>query len=439
MPESVYRQRNPQNSPYYQCVEDHFETFEMVYDDRFERRYGFFRSYVKQVIYRYLDCGILHHGFARVRCENCGQEYLLAFSCKRRHFCPSCHQKRVVEFGEWLCQEVIKAVPHRHVVLSIPKILRRYFLYDRKLLSELSRCGWEALKCFFKTITRDQKAVSGAVVAIQTFGDFLGYHPHLHILVSDGCFHKNGMFTVSPTIDKKALEQLFRHKVLKMLLTKGKITQDMINLLDKWRHTGFNVFCGRRILPCQKKSMENLARYIIRASFSQERMIYHRESGQVEYQSKDGKEARVFDALEWLAAMCSHVPNKGEQMVRYYGYYSNVSRGKRKKADADDKIPCILESELTDMAFRKNWARLIQKIYEVDPLKCPKCQGSMRVIAFIKDENVIKKILKHLGLWEVKRKPSPRANGPPLTPYSYPAPSVDDYVIDPDTPVEAYF
>jgi hypothetical protein len=62
--------------------------------------------------------------------------------------------------------------------------------------------------------------------------------------------------------------------------------------------------------------MENLARYIIRAYFSQERMTYHRESGQVEYQSKDGKEARVFDALEWLAAMCSHVPNKNEQTVR---------------------------------------------------------------------------------------------------------------------------
>jgi hypothetical protein len=61
----------------------------------------------------------------------------------------------------------------------------------------------------------------------------LGFHPHLHNLVSDGCFHKNGMFSVSPAIDAKALEQIFRHKVLKMLLVKGKITQDMITLLDK--------------------------------------------------------------------------------------------------------------------------------------------------------------------------------------------------------------
>ena len=86
----------------------------------------------------------------------------------------ACHQKRVVEFGEWLCQEVVKAVPHRHVVLSIPKILRRYFLYDRKLLSDLSRCGWEALKAFYTAVTQDQKAVPGAVVAIQTFGLRLG-------------------------------------------------------------------------------------------------------------------------------------------------------------------------------------------------------------------------------------------------------------------------
>ena len=307
----------------------------------------------------------------------------------------------MVEFGGWLCQEVVKAVPHRHVVFSIPKILRRYFLYDRRLLSELSRCGWEALKAFYTTGVRDPKAVPGAVVAIQTFGDFLGFHPHLHILVSDGCFYENGMFSVSPAVDIKALEQIFRHKVLKMLLAKGKITQDMISLLDKWQHTGFNVFSGPRILSRHEKSMENLARYIIRASFSQERMTYHRETGQVEYQSKDEKGTKVFDALEWLAAMCSHVPNKGEQMVRYYGHYSNVARGKRKKRDMDELIPSILEPDGSSKEFGKNWARLIQKIYEVGPLTCPKCQGEMRAISVIENEEVIRKILKHLGLWDI--------------------------------------
>ncbi|MBW1955388.1 MAG: hypothetical protein JRI83_06640 [Deltaproteobacteria bacterium] len=59
------------------------------------------------------------------------------------------------------------------------------------------------------------------------------------------------------------------------------------------------------------------------------------------------------------------------------------------------------------MKFRKTWFLLIQKIYEVDPLTCPKCQGKMRVVAFIEDPDVVNKILKHLNLWEFKKPPSP--------------------------------
>ena len=105
---AVYRPRNPNNSVYYQCIEDYFEVFEQIYEERFERRYGFYRPYVMQVMHRYLDRGDLHFGFARVKCKDCGHEFLLPFSCKRRHFYPSCHQKRVVAFGEWLCTEVFK-------------------------------------------------------------------------------------------------------------------------------------------------------------------------------------------------------------------------------------------------------------------------------------------------------------------------------------------
>jgi len=81
-------------------------------------------------------------------------------------------------------------------------------------------------------------------------------------------------------------------------------------------------------------------------------------------------------------------------VVRYYGYYSNVLRGKRQKEDQDDRMPFILEPGVSTKEYRKNCAMLIQKIYEVDPLTCPKCQGRMRIIAFIEDPEVIKKILK---------------------------------------------
>ena len=180
--------------------------------------------------------------------------------------------------------------------------------------------------------------------------------------------------------------------------------------------SGFNVFCGSRIQPGSEEAMENLARYIIRASFSQERMTYIPEETKAIYQSKDGKDEKIFDALEWLAAMCSHVPNKGEQMVRYYGFYSNVARGKRKKNEQDELIPSILESDGSSGEYKRNWARLIQKIYEVDPLTCPKCSGKMKIISVIEDSEIVKKILKHLELWDQKARPPPKANSPPITP-----------------------
>ena len=55
---------------------------------------------------------------------------------------------------------------------------------------------------------------------------------------------------------------------------------------------------------------------------------------------------------------------------------------------------------------------MIQKIYEVDPLICPKCSGDMRILAFIEDQEVIRKILNHLGLW----KRTPRAPPTPPSP-----------------------
>ncbi len=96
--------------------------------------------------------------------------------------------------------------------------------------------------------------------------------------------------------------------------------------------------------------MENLARYILRASFSQERMTYlpepvvslkvERES-RIICRSKDNRQEKIFDALDWLAAMTSHIPDQGEQMVRYYGFYNNVSRGLRQKENLEGRIPSL--------------------------------------------------------------------------------------------------
>ena len=96
-------------------------------------------------------------------------------------------------------------------------------------------------------------------------------------------------------------------------------------------------------------------------------------------------------------------------MVRYMGYYSNLCRGRRKK-DSTDESDFVIEDDGYTKGANKSWAHLIKKIYEVDPLICPKCGGQMRIIAFIEDYKVIRKILDWLGIYEFKRdRPPPKA------------------------------
>lgn len=106
------------------------------------------------------------------------------------------------------------------------------------------------------------------------------------------------------------------------------------------------------------------------------------------------------------------------------------------------QVPVLIDSDISRKVFRKNWARLIQKVYNVDPLVCPKSLGSMKIISLIDDLDVIKKILKHLGLWLSKRPPLLRAHALPepvrIDYLDYQIPSVHDYLIDPNYPIDSW-
>jgi hypothetical protein len=210
-----------------------------------------------------------------VRCPDCCHEYLLSFSCKGRWFCPSCHAKKVVQFGDLLRSNVLYPVHHRQYVFTLPKILRTYFKYDRKLLSKLCHCANRSLTTFFKTVLNTKTGKPGTVTAIQTFGDYGRWHPHLHLLVADGLFMPNGSFHVMSEIDLKPFQELFRVAVLKMLKKEGKIDDDFIRIIMRWRHvSGFNIHNGVKVDRKDEEGREALAQYIIRNPFSLEKIRY---------------------------------------------------------------------------------------------------------------------------------------------------------------------
>jgi len=303
--QGVYRPRRPQTTSFYQLVEDHGERLKNVYPDRYERQFGYYRPITEKVFFKYLDCGILRQGFARIRCDQCHYEYLLAFSCKTRSFCPSCHAKRSAVFSEWVCDEVLEPVTHRHYVFSIPKILRIFFAslnastafrYNRKLLGGLSRCASETVREMMQaaglplrdsnaTGSGDNAAVPGMIAAIQTFGSDIDWHPHLHCLVTNGAFTPDGTFHAMEILSPSVIMEIFQHKVFRMLLKEGLITEERVRLILSWRHTGFHIHNEGKVVANDTEGRERLARYIIRPPVSLERLAYDREGQQVFYPS----------------------------------------------------------------------------------------------------------------------------------------------------------
>ena len=128
-----YHHRTPGDSPLYQVVEDYYDVFERCYDEKYERQYGFWRPVIREKIYKFTDCGDLRNGFARIRCKSCGHTMFLAFSCKTNCLCPSCAQRRALDFGDWVVNEVIQGVPIVSCTFTIPKMLRIYFVLSPNL------------------------------------------------------------------------------------------------------------------------------------------------------------------------------------------------------------------------------------------------------------------------------------------------------------------
>ena len=116
---------------------------------------------------KFLKCGDLQHGFARVRCPRCREEFFVPFSCRRRCFCPSCHQKRALEKAGWVAEQICAEVAHRQFVFTIPKLLRIYFRFERRLLDELCRVAARTAITVYRTACGRPDAVPGMVGAIQ--------------------------------------------------------------------------------------------------------------------------------------------------------------------------------------------------------------------------------------------------------------------------------
>ncbi len=219
----------------------------------------------------------------------------------------------------------------------------------------------------------------------------------------------------------------WQEAVFALYLAEGKIESEVVQNMRTWEHSGFSVDQSVLLAAGDRSGIERLIQYMIRCPFSLSRLVKVTDRGQVVYKAEkdacqvfpdpqaDNLEAgakrnfQILSPLDFLAEFTQHIPPKGNHSTRYFGWYSNKSRGTRKKAEAAAE-PSSQDNacDLPPARCSQTWAMLIKRVYEIDPMVCSWCGGEMKIVSFIDppQNSVIEKILGHCGLWQAS---APRA------------------------------
>ena len=228
---TAYERHQPEQTPLYQLVEAHYPALV----DLLAQQGKSLPDHVHQEFESYLKCGRLEHGFLRVRCDKCHFERLVAFSCKKRGFCPSCGARRMAETAALLADEVFPNVPLRQWVISFPFPLRYLFAAYPQAMGKVLSIVYRAIstQLTHKAGFSLKDGATGAVTLIQRFGSALNLNIHFHILFLDGVYVYRGnrppRFQRVKAPDKGELEeliQLISQRVGRCLERQGLLEQD---------------------------------------------------------------------------------------------------------------------------------------------------------------------------------------------------------------------
>jgi hypothetical protein len=187
----AYQPRDPSGTVLYQVIADNLETFLATLDA--DPMAPGLPGYVREEFYAYLQCGILAHGFVRLGCDTCPHKMLLAFSCKRRGFCPSCAGRRMAQLAAHLVEQVIPWVPTRQWVVSVPIPLRYWMAASKDLTATVHTIIRRTISQYYvnQAVKRgvDRKtAQAGSVTCVQRFGGAINLNLHYHVLFLEGVY-----------------------------------------------------------------------------------------------------------------------------------------------------------------------------------------------------------------------------------------------------------
>lgn len=359
----AYRPRRPRETVLHRIVSAHLETFiahaQEAYDKPLPR-------YVREELRGYLRCGIFDYGFTRARCESCDHDVLIAFSCKARSLCPSCSGRRMCNTAAHIVDRVIPSVPVRQWVLSLPFDVRARAAYDARFLTEIIRAFARALadrhRAWARSIALDESE-HAAITFVQRFGSSLNLNVHLHVVVVDGVFSRDGdelgftaaspptraeMTTIVRKVRKRIEKlqsksgeelQLPLGACVRIAVSPGDVRAVSVDLEQDEPHSappaphdgsavdehGYNLEASVRIAANDDFGREHLLRYCARPPLSLARLtaLPHGKLGyRIKKLRNRRNKLRIMTPLELLARLAALIPPPRHPLVRFHGAFA---------------------------------------------------------------------------------------------------------------------
>ncbi len=389
-----YRPRLFNESPLFKIVYRYFGDFQERYHRHYSEHYGFFRPIIAHTIERFLACGDPREGVARYECPKCRQNMVVPFSCKTRLFCPSCHEKRTLLWIESIQEQLLLPVSHRFWSFSIPKRLRPYFMWNRKLLSLLVTAANNTLA---KALSGGRLAKGmrpGIISLMQTHSGTMDWNCHLHMVVTDGIVDYT-----DPALPKfkqcafwniGVMTEMFRLELLTLMVKRKVLAPEVADNLMSWQNSGFHVYATEPFEPSDTQTLTNRLAYAYRLPAPLNRLAFN--DGQVKVEAR--KQTLTLTPVDFIAKLTLHIPDRYQNIRRYAGFYSsNIQRMVRL---AKPKDAAQLELEIRP-PVKPKWATLIAKVFGELPIKCPRCGTAMDLKEFIFDVRWICRVIPELS------------------------------------------
>ena len=372
-PPDNYRRREPAQTALYGLISAHWASFIEQAED-----VGGLPKFVTSEFEAYLRCGILEYGCLHLVCRDCGYSQLVAFSCKKRGFCPSCLGRRMTDTATHLVDRVLPEKPIRHWICSLPWRLRTLLGYNSELCSEVleafvtelvSSIRRRAKKLF--GLASVAKAKTGAVAAIQRTDSALRLNVHFHVLALDGVYVRNSQgdfeFRNLPKPTHTQVAEVAKHtadRVENLLRDRGLVPEnegdsesqepsEQPGLFACYELASQNPFRtgggpSLRVLPDpnepvadvrgihvhakqlvdgrDRPQLERLCRYITRPPLAQDRLTEQPDGRyRLELKSvwKDGTRAVTYDPMQLIARLVAAIPPPRSHLIRYFGVLSS--------------------------------------------------------------------------------------------------------------------